>query len=335
MKMPTFPYRQKTMVFLAALLISGVTGLVNGREPPKIGSPESDFDFGSARSGTVVEHTFVLENVGGGILEIASVRTSCGCTASEVGNAEIPGGEQTTLKVFLDLAGRSGPQTQRITVRSNDRTQPHYTLTLRGEAVPTVSLTPRTINFQQIDPARPPTGEIEVRAHTEAPLEILSVGTTMNRSQVTLETVEAERVYRVLVTPEAVGEYANYNDVVEIKTNDTENAVLRAIVMWQVVPQVSFTPRILTLPMEGRNPTLNRFIMIRGGDDLEEPLKVLAVRWQGREPEVAISDMGNFGTRVELRNIRPEADMGGETLEIDTNVPGFETLRIPVRVIRP
>ncbi|MCC5848715.1 MAG: DUF1573 domain-containing protein [Verrucomicrobia bacterium] len=299
-----------------------------------ISSPEPEFDFGEARSGQVISHTFVLENTGGGILEIGTVRTSCGCTASDVKSRVIVAGESTTLTVKLDLKGRTGPQTQRITVHSNDRTQPQYTLTLKGQAVASVDIKPRTLNFQQINPATPPTGKITIRGTTDEALEIVSVGTTMDRTELRLETVEEGREYHLFITPKDLEGQGNFNDVIEIKTDDSEVPLTRCIVMWQILPKVSVAPRMITLPISRGNDKVNRFIMVRPGEDLEEPLEVTGATWAGREVETNITNTGNFGWRIELRNITPEMSMNEEEVEIHTNVAGFETLKVPVRIIR-
>ena len=337
MKTPSpFRHHLKFVLFVVCIMgISGISSPAQARTPPVISSPEPEFDFGEARSGRIITHTFVLENKGGGILEIGTVRTSCGCTASDVASREIVAGESTTLTVELDLKGRTGPQTQRITVHSNDRTQPQYTLTLKGNAVASVDISPRTLNFQQINPASPPTGKITIRGTTDEALEILSVDNTMDRTELRLETVEAGREYHLFITPKDVEGQGNFNDIVEIKTDDKDVPLTRCIVMWQILPKVSVAPRMLTLPISRGSDKVNRFIMVRPGEDLPEDLEITGVTWAGRDVETRINNTGNFGWRIELRDITPDMSMNGEEVEIHTNVAGFETLKVPVRIIRP
>lgn len=302
--------------------------------PPAIFSPNAESDFGERPSGDQLTHTFILRNTGGSLLEIRNVRVSCGCTGSHLSKNTLAPGDEATLTVRLDLSGRSGPQNHYVTVHSNDPRQPQYSLNLRGVAVPKFNVTPRTLNFQRIDPASPPNGVIRVEATGDHTLAIQGVTTTQDRLEVRLETLEEHKTYEIHVTPrEPLGE-GNFSDVVQIETDDPENAMVRAIVMWQIQPPVNVAPGQLSLVVP-RNPApVNRILLVRAHDENAEHLEVLDVEWPGREMDVHASTTGHGRWRIELRGIVPEMSMNREEILIRTNLEGHEVLRVPVRTVR-
>ncbi len=48
---------------------------------PRIVVPNRVFDFGKVKEGTVVSHSFIIENSGDSVLTLRDVRSDCGCAA--------------------------------------------------------------------------------------------------------------------------------------------------------------------------------------------------------------------------------------------------------------
>jgi len=81
-------------------------------------------DFGQAREGAVLKHTFVLTNHSSGDLQIEGVNTSCGCTVSRIQKKLLAPGEKTPLEVEFDTEGYYGPTKQFIYVNTKDPDNP-------------------------------------------------------------------------------------------------------------------------------------------------------------------------------------------------------------------
>lgn len=303
-------------------------------QPPRLVIDTMEADLGQARSGTVLSHTFRLENHGGRLLQIRNIRTSCGCTASDISTREIPAGGYATLTAKLDLTGRSGPQSEQIRIQSNDPEAPNRVLKLTAHAVPRVNVTPRTLNFQQITPASAPSGRIVIEATTDTPLRITGIRTANSRVETTLAEVTPEHTYHLDVRPLELGETGHFTERIEILTDDPEQPVIPALVMWQIAEPVSVAPRRLNLMLSESPQAVTRFLMIRGQADLDPPLEITSVVWEDRDIEMNIGPGGSFGTRVEFRFV-PEAEMDGERILIRTNVAGYEELTLPVNVMTP
>ena len=86
---------------------------------PKIEMLETSFDFGEMQQGESVTHDFVLKNIGEGNLIISAAKGSCGCTVPEWPKEPIAQGEEATIKVTFNSAGKSGKQNKTVTLVTN------------------------------------------------------------------------------------------------------------------------------------------------------------------------------------------------------------------------
>ncbi len=106
---------------------------------PKSGAllylPETQYNFGKVKEGSVVSHTFQLVNKGQEELEVKDIKTSCGCTAAMLSNSIIKPGEAGTLKIDLDTKNRVGKMSRTITIVSNDAEQTNKVLTIYAEVL--------------------------------------------------------------------------------------------------------------------------------------------------------------------------------------------------------
>ena len=100
---------------------------------PQIAVDNSVYSFGTVLEGVVVTHTFVLTNSGDATLTITSVRTSCGCTTTDLAKKSLAPGESVNLDTVFDTVGYGGRTvTKMIYIESNDPTQPKFVLQLKG-----------------------------------------------------------------------------------------------------------------------------------------------------------------------------------------------------------
>ncbi|MBA4251307.1 MAG: hypothetical protein C0425_03405 [Chlorobiaceae bacterium] len=97
--------------------------------------PKMQLDLGKIREGDVVENFFAYENTGDKTLEIKDVKTTCGCTVSEVSKKILQKGETGKLKVIFDSKGRLGKMSRNISVSSNDPKEPIKVLTIFVEVL--------------------------------------------------------------------------------------------------------------------------------------------------------------------------------------------------------
>ncbi|UYZ63590.1 DUF1573 domain-containing protein [Hymenobacter weizhouensis] len=86
---------------------------------PQIQFEEMKYDFGSIKSGDVVEHTFKFKNVGTQPLVISNIGVSCGCTTPDWTREPVLPGKSGTITAKFNSAGKVGMQNKVLTVESN------------------------------------------------------------------------------------------------------------------------------------------------------------------------------------------------------------------------
>jgi len=86
---------------------------------PNIEMLETSYNFGEIQQGESVTHDFILKNTGDANLIISAAKGSCGCTVPEWPKNPIAKGEEATIKVTFNSAGKSGKQNKTVTLVSN------------------------------------------------------------------------------------------------------------------------------------------------------------------------------------------------------------------------
>jgi len=140
---------QKTII-IAVIIILAIFGLatvgyfkaVPGVEyqtdsRPQIEITPKVFDFGEIEYGKIAEHTFKIKNLGGEVLEIKRVATSCACTSAEIEKEILKPNEQVNLKVIYNTGLMSGShakgeQERIIYVKSSDPVNPQVEVTIHA-----------------------------------------------------------------------------------------------------------------------------------------------------------------------------------------------------------
>ncbi len=92
------------------------------------------YDFGQIRQGESGEVVFELENQGGGLLNIMSVKTSCGCVLVDYSHHGLMHNEKGYIKVKYNT-NIVGEIKRSVVVTTNDEKKSKIVLRLIGEVV--------------------------------------------------------------------------------------------------------------------------------------------------------------------------------------------------------
>jgi hypothetical protein len=130
-------------VCLALVLAAGLGAAEEGR--PRVALDEPVFDFGTVDRGARVDHTFRVPNRGGATLRIDHVKSSCGCTVAVLSEREVPPGGEARVAVSLDTGRLAGRTTKTVNVYTNDPDAPVVGLSLAGQVVADLILTPQPL----------------------------------------------------------------------------------------------------------------------------------------------------------------------------------------------
>lgn len=104
------------------------------KKAPRLSFNTKSHDFGVLKPGEVVEYEFKLINSGGSALKIHKTKASCGCTASQPDKYDLAPGESSNIKVTFNSTGKhDGPQSQTVTIYSNDPTEPTQYISINAK----------------------------------------------------------------------------------------------------------------------------------------------------------------------------------------------------------
>ncbi|OGV71440.1 MAG: hypothetical protein A2269_00595, partial [Lentisphaerae bacterium RIFOXYA12_FULL_60_10] len=99
-------------------------------------------DFGAYPAIEQKQATFTLRNTGDSDLQIRNVRKTCGCATVVTGQTNLPSGATTTIQIDILSNSIAGLFTKNNYVESNDPANRFLCLTVAGNAVPLVHITP-------------------------------------------------------------------------------------------------------------------------------------------------------------------------------------------------
>jgi len=93
------------------------------------------WDFGQARQGQILMHTFELKNESDKQITILNASASCGCTVPSIKNKVLLPGESTDIEVKFNTKGYSGEVKQYVYVNTDDTDNPILKYTIKAEII--------------------------------------------------------------------------------------------------------------------------------------------------------------------------------------------------------
>jgi hypothetical protein len=165
----------KNVLLLALLLLvlAGPAAAVG----PQLVADQPDFQFGQVFQGDRVEHTFHFRNVGDAPLNIARVRSSCGCTAALLSAQTIAPGAAGEVKAVFDSARFRDAVTKTIYLYSDDPRQPEMQFTLSGVVREILAANPAQITLER--PGERVERRVLLTNQGERDLEIATIKTSL------------------------------------------------------------------------------------------------------------------------------------------------------------
>lgn len=92
---------------------------INKGQAAEMTFEHDEWDFGSITEGEIVEHTYNFKNTGGKPLLISDVQASCGCTVPVWPREPINSGQEGTIKIQFNSAGKHESIAKDVTIYSN------------------------------------------------------------------------------------------------------------------------------------------------------------------------------------------------------------------------
>lgn len=123
----------RKIILMLIVTILSLTGAANAAQILTV-TPETH-DFGDITEGVMASIDFIIKNTGDATLNIGRVKTSCGCTTSELAKKNLAPGESTKLNVKYNTKQRPGKFVKGITIFSDDPAGPAREVTITGNVL--------------------------------------------------------------------------------------------------------------------------------------------------------------------------------------------------------
>lgn len=308
---------------------------------PVIEFQEVTYDVGDIWEGEKASHTFSFKNTGDAVLLIKKVKTSCGCTATNLSSKEIEPGKTGEIKATFNTRRYHGKQSKTIYVSSNDPHHATVQLKLQTTVKSAASFKPRNLQFGQITRGEKISRIIELTPEGE-PIKITKL--TASPDVFTARILEDDKVnpdkkseekairpirIEVSVSPEAT--VGRHNGNLTVKIDHPKITSLSARLYLRVEGPVKFSPRMLFFDenaQKARSVKKVRIAKQKGPD-----LKILEVKStipQFQAGTATVKAGREFDIEISLA---PETKPGryqGEIV-ITTDCPDQKIIKIPVR----
>ncbi len=222
---------KRALIFVFLLFVT-VT-VAQEKAVPKLHVDEELYDFGNVKEGDIVEHDFVIKNVGNGELKITKVRASCGCTAVAPKKNVLKPGESTDIHVSFNTARRSGAQHKYVYIMSNDPKAPQKRIkfianVLKEETLkalpnaPVMEINPSQLNFGKVEEGTIAKGKLRFmnKGNTELRVDKVTPSCDCVKAEVSKNFLNPGEKAEINFEFDTTGRTGKMTRTVTIETND-------------------------------------------------------------------------------------------------------------------
>jgi hypothetical protein len=297
----------------------------------------SEFDFGEVWQNNPVTSSIEIKNVGTEPLTIAA-RSSCGCTVATTPKSPLAPGETTTFSITYDTK-RAGKAHKRVTLTTNDPTNPSVAIPVKGTVKSIVKATPRDrILFTALKTDSAESQTLTLENELDRPLKLrLRDGQDFGPFRVELKEIEAGRKYELTATTVPPLAPGRTNGQIIVETGVEEAPTLQFRMYAHVPPRVAISPpRVYLYPtMQVPSERVLRLRFPRG-----EPVEIREIKTSSDKISCEVTPLpeGIKPSQLMMRELRVAlpayADLpdDGATIELTTNVqdPAYQHLVVDV-----
>ena len=317
-------------LFASAVLASGRMEVVG----------PASVDLGRFRAWKKQSARYTVRNAGGGVLEIRSVKAACACAETSSSLQQLKKGQEAVIEVTIIPNSIFGRFRKTVYVESSDTEKRFTNLTVAGEAVPIVTVSPqRYVNA----------GHIETNTPWSQSFDL-----TSNVPELRLGEPNAESSHTVRVTmehaPKKAGDYR-----LDLSLAPTgKSGDLRCLVRVPVLapaghPGVELTvlaaigmslkafPSTIVLPVSDQPHVRTVKLRLPPNSRLKlDPARVTAPQVQGMRLDIA-PEKGTQGLLVKATFDRRFMDllMAVDEIGVTFGLPGAASAEVKIKVAAP
>lgn len=236
----------------ATALLPGFAGRGSAQDPRTTAAAQDQYDFGSVRQGTQINHAFTLKNSADHPVRFAGAELSMPGMKARFAPPEVaPGADGTvTLEWTTDHVAGTVEATARI--RWNDPAQPEALLSMKGSVVPAISIEPMPAVFLSAYANEAAERVLTIRNNDSRPLA-LTRAQPGPHATAAIAAVEPGKVFTVTVRPAPHAAPGKYEESLSIATDDAAIGSITIPVHVWIKPDLYANPDAVdfgTIPRE-------------------------------------------------------------------------------------
>lgn len=277
-------------------------------------------DFGSVPRGPALVHHFRVVNNTGAPVNIAQVRSQCGCVSTQALKNFLLPGEETAILTRMDTTRFTGAKTVTIYVLFDRPNLDEVRLMLSAVGRDDFNLSPDTLAFGQVRKGSTGTVTTTITFYGQNPIHIQDVRSETNYVQANLQEVSRKAnvvVYELsahLRNDAPVGKW--FSDI-WLKTNNSNLPQIRVPVTVEIESALSVSPEVVVLGPIKPNSEAERRVIVRG----VKPFRITSI--DGNDEQVHIEESNPDEKKVHVVLVRLKSSRSGNlqrTIRLHTSL---------------
>ncbi len=217
--------------FYQSIILFFVLAFASAISQPKLSVITGDVhNFGKVKANVgKVKTELTIKNTGNEILEISKVKTSCGCTKSELKKNKLKPGESTTIDISVNISPRPGPFSKKVTIFSNDPKSPNKIIRIKADIVTSMTLKPRNFAFKEMKVGYESVAKVKIKNTTKKDIILSDFEVTPKYMTINLKGKKVVKPGEeiTLIAKVKPKKAAYFNCSVRMKTNDPDQKTLK------------------------------------------------------------------------------------------------------------
>jgi hypothetical protein len=228
--------------------------------------------FGKVPSGSNTQFAFEFKNKYQETVHVQSVRSTCGCTIPTIVDATVKSRQTGKILATFNTKAFLGPKSATVTVVFDKPFFAEVQLTVSGEILSDVNVTPAEVAFGQVSAGAAKTSEVTVSFLNRPNIKIEDVRSLYTDLKVQLAgpVRQGNRVdYNLKVTLKDSAEPGEIGERLTLVTNDPVHSLVVIGVTGRVKPPVEVKPDTVHFGSSLAGTTASERLLLRAETDFE------------------------------------------------------------------
>ncbi len=250
---------------------------------------ETSHNFGVVARGSDVQHRLKLTNIYEETVQIAEVKTSCGCSAAKPSQYTLKSLESAYIEIVMDTKKFSRQKDSSVIITFSAPQFAEIRIPISAYIRTDVVMEPGSASFGAVDQGTSATRVIDIAYAGRPDWKILDVQNLPDNLTAELQEVSrtAEGVrYSLKMTLSDKAALGAFRGQINLRTDDANNPQVPFLIEGSVVSDIVVNPEVVSLGMLAPGQQATKNVVIRG----KKPFKIVKVECE--------SDLNAFQIRL-------------------------------------